>query len=119
VTEFEVWQDSGVGLVEPRGPLDADAVPQLRTALAEAVNLTRRPLVVILDEKVTRIVSVALAVLLIEHRRLRDRDGGLGVVGEQGPIASLLRRTHAGVDVPVFAGLEQALAGLAAHSSKT
>jgi anti-anti-sigma factor len=111
VAEFVVWADSGVGLVEPCGVLDADAVPQLRAALSEAANLNRRPLVVILEEKVTRVDAVALAVLLIEHRRLSGRDGGLGVVGAQGPVAGMLRRTHAGREVPVFATLEQALAG--------
>jgi anti-sigma B factor antagonist/stage II sporulation protein AA (anti-sigma F factor antagonist) len=118
VTEFEVWADSGVALVEPCGVLDVDAVPRLRAALSEAVNLTRRPLVVVVDEKVTKVDAVALAVILIEHRRLRDRDGGLGVVGAQGPIADMLQRTHVGREVPVFATLEEALAGLATPSPK-
>lgn len=118
MTEFEIWADSGVALVEPRGVLDADTVPRLRAALSEAANLTRRPLVVIVDERVTRVDAVAIAALLIEHRRLRDRDGRLGVVGTQGPIADLLRRTFAGVEVPIFAGLEEALTVLSAPAPK-
>lgn len=118
MTDFEVWADKGVALVEPCGALDAGAVPHLRAALDEAVNLTRRPLVVVIDEKVDRVDAVAVAVILIEHRRLRERGGDLGVVGAEGPVVSMLGRTHAGRDVPVFAGLEEALAGLAALSPK-
>ncbi len=114
MTDFEIWHDKGVALIEPSGVLDGEAVPHLRTALVDAAKLTRLALIVILDDMITRVDAVALAALLIEHRRLRDRGGSLAVVGMQGPIAELLRRTCLGDDVPLFADLDQALTDLTA-----
>ncbi len=114
MTAFDIWADKGIGLVEPSGPLDADAVPALRAAVSEAANLSRRSLVVMLEEKVSTAAPVAIAAILIEYRRLRDRGGSLAVVGTQGPVASLLQSTHLGREIPVFTTLEHALADLAA-----
>jgi anti-anti-sigma regulatory factor len=112
MTDFVVWLDKGVALVEPSGALNADTAGDLRAALSEAGRLTREALVAMVDDKTVSVDQVAAAVLLSEHRRLQALGGTLAVVGPRGPIALLLHGMCVGDEPPAFTSLEQALAEL-------
>jgi anti-anti-sigma regulatory factor len=98
VISSEVWKDSGIGLIELDGVLDADAVPALRQAFDEATQLAAN--------------HTILGALLTRHELLRDHGGTLAVIGTGGVIAHLLRRVGIGESVPLFASLDDALATL-------
>ena len=112
MTDFEVWKDHGIALIEPDGALTGDAVPALRQALDEAGQLAAHHTIVIIDGAVTTFDATALGALLIRHVRLQHRGGTLAVIGTTGQIARLLRRVSIGDSVPVFGSLDEALATL-------
>ena len=109
---FDVWKDRGVGLIEPDGALTADTVPALRQAIDEARRLAAHHTVAVIDGTVTVFDPAALGALLVHHNRLQEHGGTLAVIGKTGPIARLLRRVSIGDSVPVFGGLDEALATL-------
>jgi anti-anti-sigma factor len=112
VIVFEIWKDNGIGLIEPDGALTGDAIPALRQALDEATQLAARHTIVIIDGAVTTFDATALGALLIRHARLQRLGGTLAVIGTTGEIARLLRLVAVGDSVPIFAGLDEALATL-------
>jgi anti-anti-sigma factor len=112
VTSFEVWKDHGTGLIEPDGVLDMDAVPALRQAIDEADQLAAHHTIALIDSKVTLFDPAALGALLTQHKRLQDNGGTLAVIGTTGPVARALRLVGIAQSVPIFAGLDDALATL-------
>ena len=112
VISFEVWKDHGIGLIEADGILDAYALPALRQAIDEALQLAAHQTIAVIDATVTIIDPAPLGALLAEHKRSHEHGGTLAVIGTNGLIAKALRSFDVGHSVPIFATLDDALTTL-------
>jgi anti-anti-sigma factor len=117
VTSFDVWNDPGVGLIEPDGVLDMAAVSALRQAVDEADQLAAHHKIAIIDGAVTTFDAAALGALLVQHQRLQQHNGTLAVIGTTGPVARALRLVGIADSVPIFASLDDALATLTGETN--
>jgi anti-sigma B factor antagonist len=80
VTEIPVEQVRGIHVVSPRGELDAFTIAPLRELLAELIEEEQAVRLVIDLSAVTFLDSTALGPLVGALRRMRERDGRLGIV---------------------------------------
>jgi anti-sigma B factor antagonist len=116
-TPFEVTEEvrDAVRVVVVRGELDLDSSGGIEGPLARAAEDLEHPLVIDLTA-CTFIDSVGLAKLLHGAKPLQDGGSNVAVVCPEGEVRNLLRLTALDQTLPVFDGLEDALAALRAGS---
>lgn len=97
----------GAIVVKATGEVDVFTAPQLREALASAVDGDRRQVVVDLEE-VDFLDSTGLAVLVFGLKRVRERGGDLSVVCRHEQILKVLTITGLSKILAVHDSLEAA-----------
>jgi anti-sigma B factor antagonist len=107
--DLHVTTAAGYTVVEVAGEIDLASAPELRTCLHQTINAGSRQLVVDLRQ-VDFIDSMGVGVLVGAHRRLRDHDGSLQLVGADGLVLRILRLTGLDRVIPLHATLSDALA---------
>jgi anti-sigma B factor antagonist len=103
-------EHSGVHVYRLRGSLDLATAPSVRAALVDAVGAGKHDIVVDLS-KLEFLDSTGLGALIGAHRRAIENDGSVRLAVGDGAIARLLNITGLMRVFPVYATLEDALAG--------
>lgn len=98
----------GQAVITVRGELDLFTTPRLHEALAGALDLGARRLVVDLT-KVSFIDSIALGVLIAVGKKLRAAEGSLGLVCKDGYVRRILEITGLDCVFVIHARLQEAL----------
>src|SRR5919197_282042 len=112
--EFSLSQESldpERHVVAVRGEIDLFTAPELKSALAEAIESGKTRIVVDLEET-TFLDSTALGVLIGTVKRLRSRDGRLTIVNVDPNIAKTFEITGLDQIFTIRATREEALAAL-------
>lgn len=105
-TTFKLWIDHRIGLVEVEGPLNNEAIPQLRAAIADAVRRAGTPRVLIVEDEVTEVSEDAALVLVAECTALRAKGGNMGLVSTDGAITQDGRPSSRTLFMPIYNSLE-------------
>jgi anti-anti-sigma regulatory factor len=105
-TTFKCWVDHRIGLIEVDGPLDNDAIPLLREAIADAAYRAGTPRVLIVEDEITQVSEDAALVLVEECTALRDRGGNMGLVSTDGNITQDGRPSSRTLFMPTYNSLE-------------
>lgn len=112
MTRFDLWVDSGVGLILPIGDLDVPDLPDLRKHLGFAAQLAKIPATLLVDEgEIMFLGSPAIRTLIDEHGRLKRRGGCLALAGKDGKAFAAIKASapHAPDPFPIFENIEQAV----------
>ncbi|MFG1944498.1 STAS domain-containing protein [Nonomuraea sp. NPDC048826] len=95
-------------VVSLAGEVDVDNVADVRRCLAEAVR-THGPCLVVDLSRLTFIDTTGLGVLVRQLADLRERDGTMALVAQDGQVLRRLRRTNLAPLFPIYDTLSQAL----------
>lgn len=106
---IDTRQEGGATVVKVGGEVDVFTAPQLREALAEAVNGNGRQVIVDLED-VTFLDSTGLGVLVFGLKRARERGGDLSLVCDHEQIIKVLTITGLSKILKIHATLEDAAA---------
>ena len=102
------FDESTVGewsVIAVAGELDLHTAPLLRDRL-EAMDLSERPNIAVDLTDVSFMDSSTLGVLVVQLKRVREREGRLGLVGVQGSPAKVLSITGLDQVIPAFESVE-------------
>src|SRR3954451_5219320 len=113
--EFALSQDAvddATQVVAVRGEIDLFTAPELKSALAEAIESGHSRIVVDLTDT-TFLDSTALGVLIGAVKRLRSRDGRLTIVNVDENIAKTFEITGLDQIFPISATRDEAIKALA------
>jgi anti-sigma B factor antagonist len=106
---FRLEQKYGTTVVVAAGEVDLYTSPGLHEALVAAGACTAR---IIVDLRaVTFLDSTGLGVLAGAYTRARDQDGSVSLVGPSGLVREVLHITRLDDAMPVYASLDEAIAG--------
>mgnify|MGYP002621562143 FL=1 len=105
-------------VLEIGGEVDVYTAPKLRERLIEMVNAGDRHIVVDLG-RVDFLDSTGLGVLVGVHRRLKARDGSLGLVCPHERLLKVFRITGLDKVFDIHASVEDATRGGAARAART
>ncbi|GAA3386789.1 STAS domain-containing protein [Cryptosporangium minutisporangium] len=98
------------------GEVDMATTPQLRDELLGLVDEGHRHLVLDVSG-VPFLDSTGLGVLMEVHRRLRDNDGAVALVGARPALVRLLTITNLSRALPVYRSVEDASAAVGGQSA--
>lgn len=73
------WKKGIVTLI-PNGKIIGDAIPELRDIMFKYIDTTYTPRILIDFEKVHRMDSSALGLLVRAHTAVQQRDGHIGII---------------------------------------
>jgi anti-sigma B factor antagonist len=108
--EISTDEQSGAHIYRLRGSLDLATAPSVRAALVEVAAAGQHDIVVDLTQ-LEFLDSTGLGALIGAHRRALENGGNLRLAVGEGRIARLLNITGLMRVFPVYASLEDALAG--------
>jgi anti-sigma B factor antagonist len=103
----------GAVVVSVAGQADLHTAPELRDALAQAIDVGERRIVVDLTEA-TFVDSMTLGVLLGARRRVAEQDGGLAIVCPDPHLRRVFEITSLDRVFSMTASLDEAFASLGA-----
>jgi anti-sigma B factor antagonist len=114
--QVSVEHVDGVARCVIGGEVDMATTPQLRDELLGLVGEGHRHLVLDVSG-VPFLDSTGLGVLMEVHRRLRDNDGAVALVGARPALIRLLTITNLSRALPVYRSVEDASAAVGGHSA--
>jgi anti-anti-sigma factor len=100
-----------VVLITIAGEVDMATVPELREALLDQIDTGERGLVLDVSE-VPFLDSTGLGVLMEVHRRLREVNGQVALVGARSALIRLLTITNLSRALPVYRSVSDAAAAI-------
>lgn len=109
ITNFKSRVERRIGVLEVTGPLDDDAIPQLREAIADVAARAETPRVLIVEDNITTTTESAAKALIAECTALRGKGGNLGLVSEDGAITRKGRPSGQTLYMTVYSSLELGL----------
>ena len=83
------WKDDIV-ILEPSGKIIGAAIPELRDVMFKYINTTYTPRILMNLEKVHRIDSSELGLLVRAHAAIQQRNGHIGVINVGKHIRNLI-----------------------------
>lgn len=83
------WKDDIV-ILAPTGKIIGDAIPELRETMIKQIDTTYTPRILIDLEKVRRMDSSGLGLLIRAHTAVRQRNGHIGVINVGKHIRNLI-----------------------------
>ena len=114
--QVSVEHVDGVARCVVVGEVDMATTPQLRDELLGLVDEGHRHLVLDVSG-VPFLDSTGLGVLMELHRRLRDNDGAVALVGARPALVRLLTITNLSRALPVYRSVEDASAAVGGQSA--
>jgi anti-anti-sigma regulatory factor len=115
MTRFDVWRDSGVGVILPIGDLDGLSLKGFRLHLGFAAEFAKIPATLLVDEgEILFMGSAAVHAMIQEHRRLQGRGGSFALAGREGRAATAIHASypHTPDPFPIFGNIEEAVTQL-------
>ena len=108
------WKD-GIVVLEPSGKIIGAAIPELRDIMFKYINTTYTPRVLINLEKVNRMDSSGLGLLVRVHAAIQQRDGHIGVINVGKHIKNLIIQSRL---LRLFEHFDTEAAAISALSSR-
>ena len=108
------WKD-GIAILEPTGKMIGSAIPELRDVMFKYINTTYTPRVLINLEKVNRMDSSGLGLLVRAHAAIQQRDGQIGVINVGKHIRNLIVKSRL---LRLFEHFDTEAAAISALSSR-
>lgn len=109
------WKD-GIVILEPTGKMIGSAIPELRGTMFKYINTTYTPRVLVNLEKVNRMDSSGLGLLVRAHTAIQQRNGHIGVINVGKHIRNLIVQSRL---LRLFEHFDTEAAALSALSSRS
>lgn len=111
MTNYQVWTDSGIGIVEVIGDLSSSESVAYHAAIRSAVDKAKTPNLVIVCNGVGRFALGPIGVTITTSQALRGRGGRIALAGPDARVRRVLR--IGGItDIEAYPDLESALTAL-------
>lgn len=108
------WKDDIV-ILEPSGKIIGTAIPELRNIMFKYINTTYTPRILINLEKVHRMDSSGLGLLVRAHTAIQQRNGHIGVINVGKHIRNLIVQSRL---LRLFEHFDTEAAAISALSSR-
>ena len=92
--QMSIRQENGVVILEPAGNIIGEAVPELRAALINQIDVAQTPCILINFEHVHKINSAGLSTFITAYNMTCPKNGRIGIINIGKHIRNIIVQTR-------------------------